>query len=245
MERQFDSFRKSAKKMGVELDAPGPMAGMHPPLSAACALMEPDRVYYLMAAKPEVVKDFFEKMFETFCRVVDYYDSRYNIKRESIGLANDNSCFISNRMYVEQVLPYDRALYERYGKKVRYLHTDGPSDHNFKTFADELKLTAMDIGGFSSIDAAVNAMKGRVTIHGGLNCRDVYGPFGEEEKKKTVHAINTAAPGGGFEFAIGGETYVGVPPETLIELVKYVKTIGKYPISPEKWNNAEITETKH
>lgn len=233
LERRFDRFRASAKKAGFEIVSPGPRLGIHPPLSAACAIMEPDRVYYLMAAKPDVIKDFLEKMFEAFCRVTDYYDRRYNIKREGLGLANDNTCFISNKMYVEQVLSYDKALYEKYGKKGRHLHTDGPSDHNFKTFADELKLTAMDIGGWSSIDAAVAAMKGRVVIHGGLNCKDVYGPLTEATRNKINHAIKTAAPGGGFEFAIGGETYVGVPPQTLIDLVNYVKEAGKYPIDPE------------
>jgi uroporphyrinogen-III decarboxylase len=192
--------------------------------------MDPDKVYLLMAIKPEIARELLEKMFETFCRLVDYYDNRYGRKAESLGLANDNSCFISNKMYCEQVLPFDQALYEKYGRKYRYLHTDGPSDHNFKTFADDLKLTFMDIGGWSSIDAAVQAMKGKVVIHGGLNCKDVYGPLTEETKKKINHALKVAGPGGGYEFAIGGETYVGVPPQTLIDLVAYVRNAGTYPV---------------
>ncbi len=36
--------------------------------------------------------------------------------------------------------------------------------------------------------------------------------------------------GGGFTLAVGGETYVGVNPKTLIRVVEYAKQAGKYPI---------------
>lgn len=231
LDQQFQKFKEVAKKFGVEIKEPGPRLKIHPPLSAACALMNPAKVYLLMATEPKIIKIFFDKMLSAFFKLIDYYDKRYGTKTESIGLANDNSAFISNKMYVEQVLPYDKAIYERYGKKWRSLHADGPNDHNFKTFADELKLNAMDIGGWSSIDASVKAMKGKVIIHGGLNCKDLYGPLTDEVKEKIDYTIKVAAPGGGYIFGIGGETYVGVSPDSLIEVVKYVKKVGKYPIT--------------
>jgi uroporphyrinogen-III decarboxylase len=192
--------------------------------------MEPTIVYTLMHTNPSIIKIFLDKMLEGYIKLRDYADRRLGIKTTSIGLANDNTCFISNKMYCEQVLPYDKKIYERYGKSGRYLHTDGPSDHNFKTFADELKITFMDIGGFSSIEAAVKAMKGKVVIHGGLNCRDLYDGLTEDTRNKILKAIRLAAPGGGYEFAIGGETYPGISPETLIELVAYAKNVGRCPI---------------
>jgi len=205
--------------------------GIHPPLSAACAIMEPATVYTMMYENPAAIKILFEKMQDAFFRIRDYMDRRLGIKdRQEIGLANDNSAFISNKMYCEMVLPYDKAIYERYGKKGRYLHADGPNDHNFRTFADELHLTFMDIGGFSSIEAAVRDMKGKVVIHGGLNNKDLYQGLTDTAKKKIRDAIRIAAPGGGYEFAIGGETYPGVLPDTLIEMVKYVRRVGRYPI---------------
>lgn len=230
LEEMFNKFKKVAKKFGIEVNSPCKRLQIHPPLSAACAIMEATKVYQIMAEDKKLAKIFFDKMFTAFCKLIDYYDKKYNTKTESIGLANDNSCFISNKMYVEQVLPYDKKIYEKYGKKWRHLHTDGPSDHNFKTFAEELKLNFMDIGGWSSIDSAVKYMKGKVIIHGGLNCKDLYYGFNDKTKEKVEHAIKIAGPGGGYEFAIGGETYPGVPPSALIELVKYVKEIGKYPI---------------
>lgn len=229
-DKKFEEFRKAAAAKGVTVNAPGPSISIHPPLSAACAVMEPEKVYMLMAEKPASARHLFDIMFESFCLLKDHYDSRYGRKSGSLSMANDNTCFISNSMYVDQVLEYDLALYEKYGREWRFMHTDGPSDHNFRTFADVLKLDMMDIGGFSSIDSACEAMKGRVVIHGGLNCRDVYGEFSEETKRKIDHAIKVAAPGGGFEFAIGGETYVGANPATLKEMVAYVKERGRYPL---------------
>lgn len=230
LEEMYTKFKRAAKKFGIEIESKGPRCQIHPPLSAACAIMEPTKVYQIMLEDKELTKIFLEKMFNAFCKLVDYYDKKYNTKTESIGLANDNACFISNKMYVEQVLPYDKAIYEKYGKKWRYMHTDGPSDHNFKTFAEELKLNAMDIGGWSSIGAAVKYLKGRVVFSGGLNCKDFYKGFTDEVKNKVDYTLKLAAPGGGFILGIGGETYVGVPPDSLRELVDYVKINGKYPI---------------
>ena len=67
-------------------------------------------------------------------------------------MADDNSAFVSDPMYREMVMPYNMAIYERYGRKGRYLHADGPNDHHFKIYADVMKLTEMDIGGFSDVE---------------------------------------------------------------------------------------------
>ncbi len=40
-------------------------------------------------------------------------------------------------------------------------------------------------------------------------------------------------PGGGFAFGIGGEVYAGVNPDTLCQVVQYVKQVGRYPMNPD------------
>ena len=64
----------------------------------------------------------------------------------------------------------------------------------------------------------------------GLNNKDIYSGLTESATEKVKECIRMAAPGGGYIFAIGGETYPGVSPDTLIKLVSYVKEMGKYPI---------------
>jgi uroporphyrinogen-III decarboxylase len=184
-----------------------------------------------MYTEPRRIRLFFDKLLEAFFRLTDFNDRCAGVKqRRSIGLADDHSAFVSDQMYRDLVLPYNQAIYDRYGKEERYLHADGPNDHHFETYANVLKLTRMDIGGWSDIAAAKRALAGKVVMSGGLNCKDLYGDF-ETAHPAIERAVRIGAPGGGYIFAIGGETYAGVRPDTLIRTVSYVKEIGRYPIA--------------
>jgi len=225
---EFCKFKEIAEKKKTIFPVQSTVSlRIHPPLSAACAIMDPVLVYTYMYTEPEMIKKFFDKMMEAFFKVVDYFDNMNKTKTTGLWLADDNSCSISGEMYKDMVVKYVRTIYEKYGKS-RYLHTDGPSDHLFPVIADELNLTIMDIGGFSNIESAVKYLKGKVVIHGGLNNKDLYQGLTDETKEKIDNAIKIAASGGGYEFAIGGETYPGIAPQILVELVKYVKEKGKY-----------------
>jgi uroporphyrinogen-III decarboxylase len=96
-------------------------------------------------------------------------------------------------------------------------------------YANEMRLSQMDIGGWSDIAAAKPHLGGKVVMSGGLNCRDLYGTL-EQAKPAIERAIRIGAPGGGYILAVGGETYVGVNPDTLVRAVEYAKEIGRYPI---------------
>jgi len=227
-------FNAAARKMGVKLGLNDkPRIGIHPPLSAACALMSPTLVYEYMYSEPEALQRLLDKMYEAWCTYGDYFDNLYGTKtRGSVGLADDNISQISGEMFRRWELPYYFKLKERYQAQTMYLHTDGPNDQHFKILADEVKLTAMDIGGYSSLERAVRDMKGKVYIHGGLCCKDFYapGPMTGATKAKVLRAIRLAAPGGGFELAIGGETYIRVSPEAAAELVRFADQYGRYPL---------------
>lgn len=229
--RQGEKLKELVRKMGLDLPVSYGL-GIHPPLSCACAIMKPTKVYELMVTDSELAHNFFTKLLQAFEKTLQFNDRYWGIKdRDSIALADDNSAFVSPRMYKHVVLPYNRAIYRKYGRKYRYLHADGPNDHLFPILAKEIKLTEMDIGAFSSMEAAVRYLKGITTISGNLNTKDLYGEFTPALRKKVKKMIRLAAPGGGYIFGIGGEAYVGIVPETLKKVVNYVKRIGKYPIS--------------
>ena len=227
--RKIEQFKDRVKERGIDIPAGGGL-GIHPPLSCACALAEPEMVYSLMYEDPALIHRFFAKLLDAFCRLVDYQDSLLGRKTESIGLADDHSAFVSNPMYREFVYPYNMAIYERYGLKGRSFHADGPNDHHFEMYANDMKLTRMDIGGFSDIANAKPALQGKTVFSGGLNCRDLYYDLATA-KPVIDRAIRIGAPGGGFILAVGGETYVGVNPDTLIQAVEYAKEAGLYPIA--------------
>jgi len=227
--RLHEEMKEKVRKMGLNIPVGGGLQ-IHPPLSAACAIMRIDKVYEYMYTEPELIHKLFRKLLTAFFKLQDFRDRYFGTKTERIGLADDNSAFISNEMYRKFVMPYNMAIYERYGKKGRYLHADGPNDHHFKMYAEEMKITDMDIGGFSDIEKAKKYLGGKTFFSGGLNNKDLYYDF-ETARPAVERAIRIGAPGGGYAFAVGGETYPGVNVDTLIKVVEYAKKIGRYPIS--------------
>jgi len=233
-------FQERAGRLGLKLPIRGAhVPQIHPPLSCACALMEPRLFYSLMLEEPVAAKKLLVKCFLMFCKLVDYEDRRTENRRRALGLADDNSCFISHPLYRDQVLPFNWVLYERYGPDYRSLHTDGPSQQHFACYANELRLNFMDIGGWSDLEAAVQHMKGKTVLLGAMNNRDFYGDSDARLKKKIRHQMATAGPGGGYIFAIGGETYAGVNVDTVIKGFEYAREIGRYPLSlpPEDYSD--------
>jgi uroporphyrinogen-III decarboxylase len=223
--RELDRMREIAKRRSVEVPISGGF-GIHPPLSAACALAGPERIYQWMYDCPEVIRQFFDKLLATFFRVADYQDQINGRPRTSVGLCDDHSAFVSEQMYRKLVLPYNRAIYQRYGQRGRYLHADGPNDHLFGIYADELRLTEMDIGGFSDIAAAKRALAGKTVMMGGVNCKDLYRDF-ETARPVVERAVRIGAPGGGYIFGVGGEAYAGINPETLVQVVAHAQHISR------------------
>ncbi|HUU43743.1 MAG TPA: uroporphyrinogen decarboxylase family protein [Planctomycetota bacterium] len=231
----YERFNAAARKMGVKLALNDkPRVGVHPPLSCLCALMDNVTVYAAMYESPGLLKRALDRMFDAWVLYFEYFRDLYGqpTRGFGIGLCDDNISQISGASFREFERPYYRRLIERYAPTSFGLHTDGPNDQHFRILADEVGITSMDIGGFSSLDAAVRDMKGKVFISGGLNCKDFYakGAMSDDTRRKALAAMKLAAPGGGFELAIGGETYVGVDPQGIRDLVRLVEERGKYPI---------------
>ena len=233
--RLYERFNAAARKMGVKMPLnEQPRVGMHPPLSCLCALMDNVTVYAAMYETPDLLKRVLDKMYAAWTLYFDYFRDLYGQPKTGIafGLCDDNITQISDAMFREFEMPYYLKFRERYRPKSFNLHTDGPNDHHFRTLSTEAGITTMDIGGFSTLEAAAAQMKGRTYISGGLNCKDFYvkGRLSDETRKKALYSLKLAAPGGGYELAIGGETYVGVDPHGIRELVKLVEERGRYPI---------------
>lgn len=229
--RRYEKLKERVEKLKIKMPVSGGLT-IHPPLSAACGIIEPQEVFTYLVDEPQLVHRLFEKLLLAFFMLRDFADKYFGVKTTSIGLADDHSAFISDEMYRMHVMPYNMLIYARYGINGRYLHADGPNDHHFDTYANIMKLTAMDIGGFSDVANAKRAFAGKVFFSGGLNCKDLYYDI-EHAKPAIRRAIRIGAPGGGFALAVGGETYIGVNPDTLVKAVEYAKEIGRYPIDVE------------
>lgn len=228
----YERMKARVKQMGLKVEVGGGF-GIHPPLSAACGFLDVEEVYTLLADEPQLIHRLFEKLVLTFIRLRDYNDRYFGTTTTALGLSDDHSAFVSDEMYRRHVMPYNMMLYGRYGLRSRHLHADGPNDHHFETYADIMKLTSMDMGGFSDIANAKRELGGKVFFSGGLNCKDLYGSFAQA-KPAVDRALRIGMPGGGYALAVGGETYVGVQPDTLCRVVAYAKQTGRYPVDGER-----------
>jgi uroporphyrinogen-III decarboxylase len=234
--RRGERFRQRVEQLKLKVPAGGGGVGIHPPLSCACAIANPTWVYEILHTDPRTAELLFEKCYHAFCDIKDYMDELSGGRPQHLGLADDNCSFVSSTMYNDCVLPWNQRLYARYGQRGRSLHADGPHHQHFRTYADIVRLNSCDIGGWSKLQPAVDILKpARCVFSGNLNCRDFYGPFDETLKQKIRQTIRLAAPGGGYVFAIGGETYPMVNPDTLAQGFRYAHEVGRYPIDiPEE-----------
>ncbi len=229
-----ERFRRTAERLGagVPVDVLTTMA-IHPPLSCLCAIMDATAVYEAVAEEPERLRPALEACFSAYLAYTDrWLLAAGGPPVEAVWLADDNIASVSADAFRALEMPFYRRIADHYRPREFHLHTDGPNDQHFRALAGDAGVTHMDIGGFSSLAAAVREMKGRVYLHGGLNCKDLYGPGGLTlaARRKALDAITLAAPGGGFELAIGGETYAGVSPQAMCDLVRLADEHGRYPI---------------
>lgn len=87
------------------------------------------------------------------------------------------------------------------------------------------------------IEVLKEKCKGRLFIFGNLNGIDMCNWNEAETKEKLKEIIQKAGSGGGFAIADNhGEIPWQVPEETLFNISKYTKILGKYPLKDGGWN---------
>jgi len=203
---------------------------IHPPCSAAGSLMGPERLYTYLYKYPDAMHGLLGKLLETFCSITDYNDELRGTATNGIGLCDDHAGYLSEDMYRKFVLPYNKRIYERYGTRWRSLHMDSRTDHIAKILVEEYGINDMDLGAAADIAKIKEAFNGRVIFNGNVDSKILVAGSMEQIERATEHCIRSAAPGGGYIFDCGGETYAGIDPLRLIHMVSYAKKIGKYPI---------------
>ncbi|MEM1522528.1 MAG: uroporphyrinogen decarboxylase family protein, partial [Thermofilaceae archaeon] len=160
----------------------------------------------------------------------------------SLYLADDHSGYLNRRMYEEFALPYNLRLFERFGTRYRYLHMDSPMHHIADIVRDVYRVNHADLGVESDIRLIAREFKGRVSFNGNANWRALLSGSRTLIEVEVERCIYYAAPGGGYIFDNGGETYAGVPPELLKYEVEYAKRVGKYPIKRENFRHLDELE---
>ena len=227
------------RAFGVKIPAEVP-PGIHPPCSAAGSLVGTTRLYAYLYRYPGLMHRLFKKLLKSFFVLRDYRNDQTGTVANSVGLCDDHAGYLSEEMYRKFVLPYNKQIYERYGKEGRHLHMDTQTDHIAHILRDEYKLDSMDLGSGVNTDIAKikEAFDGRVFFNGNMPSRILVAGSYQQIREEVERCIYSAAPGGGYAFDLGGETYAGIDLNRLKYTIEYAKKIGRYPLKRAKGQHA-------
>ena len=232
---RLEKFRKLVKEYYGDLPVGGRLQ-IHPPVSAAGSLMGPERLYSWIYKYPDEMHKLFRKLERTFVVLQEFYYDITGAEPSSLGLADDHAGYLSRKLYEEFAMPYNLRLYERFGKRYRSLHMDSHMDHITDILRDVYRINYADVGVENDIRKIAEAFKGKVVFKGNANWRVLMKNY-ELIELEVEKCIYYAAPGGGYIFDNGGETYAGVPPDKLRYEVEYAKKVGRYPIKEENFKH--------
>lgn len=145
-------------------------------------------------------------------------------KRGAYGLAEDSSTVMSAEMFKDFVVPYDKILYERFGKDLalgRGMHMCGPSVHLHKVLIEDLKITSFDIFGYQvPPEVAAENMGGKALLWGNINPMLMLNGTKEEVKKAAMEALEAMAPYRGLMLGDGANVCPGTSLENLAALTE-------------------------
>lgn len=219
------------RAFGVTVRATVP-PGIHPPCSAAGSLVGTDRLYIYLYRYPDLMHKLFEKLLKSFFVLRDYADDVTGSATTSIGLSDDHAGYLPAEMYRKFVLPYNKRIYDKYGKEKRTLHMDSATEHIAEMLRDEYKIDELDLGWQADIVKVKEALNGKVFFNGNMPSRILTTGTHKQIRDAVAHCIYAAAPGGGYFFDMGGETYAGIDVDKLKYAITYAKKIGRYPLQP-------------
>jgi uroporphyrinogen-III decarboxylase len=219
------------RAFGAEIEAKT-LPEIHPPFSAAGSLVGTGRLYVYIYRYPDLMHRLLNKLLESFFVLRDYNYDQTGSVTNSVILRDDHAGYLSEAMYRKFVLPYNKQIYERYGKEGRFLHMDTQTDHIAHILRDEYKLNELDVGSADNTDIAKikEAFDGRVFFNGNMPSRILVAGSYQQIREAVERCIYTAAPGGGYAFDLGGETYAGIDLNRLKYTIEYAKKIGRYPL---------------
>lgn len=220
----------------------GGMFQIHPPVSAAGSLLGPQRLYTWMVKYPNEMHKLFKKLEEAYVLLQEHYYEVTSNEPGYLGLNDDHAGYLSRKLYEKFALPYNARLYERFGTKYRYLHMDSHMDHITDIVRDVYKVKYADVGVENDIRVIAREFKGKVIVDGNANWRVLLCDDFELIEREVEQCIYYAAPGSGYVFDNGGETYAEVPPEALKYEVEYAKKVGRYPINLDNFKHIKKDE---
>jgi uroporphyrinogen-III decarboxylase len=179
--------------------------------------------YWWCIEEPELCKEFLQKITnglieaEEHSRSLDPRTAQY----DAFGIAEDSSTIMAADMFREFVIPYDKQLYDRFGKKCRSMHMCGPSEHLHGALVDELGITDFAAFGYQSTpEYTARSMGGRVRLIGNRHPMLMLSGTREEVRGEVMRTLEHLGPLPGYILSDGANVCPGTPVENINALVE-------------------------
>lgn len=168
--------------------------------------------------EPEACKKFLQKITdgiieaEEYIREIDPRGGAY----DAFGIAEDSSTVMSPEMFLEFAAPYDKQLYERFGKKHRSMHMCGPSAHLHAALTDYLSINSFDSFGYQvEPEYIAKTMGGRVRLMGNINPMLMLAGTADEVRGEVLKTLEHLGPLPGYILSDGANICPKTPLENI------------------------------
>ena len=236
---ELDQIEQEAKALYEDTDyvicAEHPVYGI---FELGCWMCGFDEFLYRIAAEPEFVEKFFEKVLDYQKKVLKQYYGRIGkyIHYTSSGddYATQNAPFVSPGMFRDYIKPYfqERIRYTKELTDAYYLHhscgsvymlLDDLIDSGVEIL-NPIQPKAKDMGP----DRLKSEFGNRIVFHGGIDTQELL-PFLDEQRIRVEVAktIDIMIQDGGYIFAAAHNIQEDVAPEKLTVMLETARKAGK------------------
>lgn len=236
---ELDEIEKQAKDLYENTDYV--ICGEHPVygiFELGCWMCGFDEFLYRLAAEPEFVEKFFEKVLEYQKKVIELYYGRIGkyIHYTSSGddFATQNAPFLSPSMFQELVEPYfkERIAYTKKYTNAYYLHHSCGSIYMLLNDLIDSGVEIINPIQPKARDMEPQRLKkefgDRIVFHGGIDTQELL-PFMSipQIKEKVAETIDIMIQDGGYIFAAAHNIQEDVAPEKLMVMLETARVAGK------------------
>lgn len=235
----LNQYEKDAKRLYEETDYV--ICGEHPVygiFELGCWMCGFDDFLYKMAAEPEFVELFFEKVLNYQKRVIEQYYGKIGkyIHYTSSGddYATQNGPFVSPAMFAELIKPYfaERIKYTKQFTDAYYLHHSCGSVIRLLDDIIDSGVEILNPIQPKSRDMEAERLKRefgqRIVFHGGIDTQELL-PFSDEAciKETVARVIETMNQDGGYIFAAAHNIQEDVNPKNLTIMLETANACRK------------------
>jgi uroporphyrinogen-III decarboxylase len=190
-----------------------------------------DDFYWWMAECPETCHRLLDKITKAMIGAEEHFRKVVPGVRGGFGLAEDSAQIMSADMFREFCIPYDSALYDRFGaglKDGRGMHMCGDSIHLHQALVDDLHISSLNVFGYMvPPKVAARNFGGKAYLWGNVNPMLMLQGSKEEVKAEAMRCLNGMAPCGGFMLGDGANVCPGTPLENLAVLTEASEEYGR------------------